>query len=312
MIDVHAHFLPEGYRRALVGNGHEQPDGIAQLPEWSAEEHVAVMDRLGIQTSLLSISSPAIHFGDDAAAVALAREVNEEGRRSVVDHPGRFGQFAALPLPDVDAAMTEIAYCRSHLDVEGFAVLTNVGGTYMGDPSYAPVFKELDRIGARLFMHPTSPCGWQQTSFGRPRAMVEFLFDTSRTVADLVLSRGIAHHPDLELIVPHAGAALAMLADRVSVFGLILDIDPAVDVIRDLGRLHFDLAGFPLPQQYDALLSLTTPEHLHYGSDYPFTPEFAVALLGDQLAEKEGLMASLQQNTQRLFPDLDRHTVARV
>jgi 6-methylsalicylate decarboxylase len=247
MIDVHAHFLPEGYRAALATNGHKQPDGIPQLLEWSAEEHVAVMDRLRIQTSLLSISSPGIYFGDDADAVALAREDNEEGRRAVVDHPGRFGQFAALSLPDVDAAMAEIAYCRSHLDVEGFPVLTNVNGTYLGDPSYAPVFKELDRIGARLFLHPTSPSCWQQTSFGRPRPMVEFLFDTSRAVVDLVLSGRIAHHPDLEIIVPHAGAALAMLADRVAVFGFVLDIDPAVDVIRDLGRLHYDLAASRCP-----------------------------------------------------------------
>jgi predicted TIM-barrel fold metal-dependent hydrolase len=309
-IDVHAHFVPPGYRDALVAHGHSQPDGFPQIPEWSADEHVAAMDRLGIETSMLSISSPGVHLADEAATRVLAREVNEEGRRAVVDHPGRFGLFAALPLPDVDAAIAEIAHCCDHLDVDGFALLTNVGGTYLGDPAFQPVFRELDRRGARVFLHPTSPACWEHTSLGRPRPMLEFLFDTTRAVVDLVLNGTIARHPGIEVIVPHAGATLAMVADRISVFALLLDVDPEVDVLRDLGRLHFDLAGFPLPRQLDALLTLTPLEHLHYGSDYPFTPEFAVAMAVERLADADAgdpagsVLDALRANTERLFPAL--------
>jgi 6-methylsalicylate decarboxylase len=263
MIDVHAHYVPPAYRAALIDNGHAQPDGFSQIPEWSADEHVAAMDRLGIATSLLSISSPGVHLADVPATRDLAREVNEEGRRAVVDHPGRLGQFASLPLPDVDAAVAEIAYCCQHLDVAGFALLTNIGGTYLGDAAFEPVFRELDRRGARLFIHPTSPPCWEHTSFGRPRPMLEFFFDTTRAVVDLVLNGTVATHPGIEFIVPHAGATLPMVADRISVFSLLLGIDPSVDVLRDLGRLHFDLSGFPIPRQLDALLTLTTLDHLH-------------------------------------------------
>jgi 6-methylsalicylate decarboxylase len=296
--------VPDDYRAALVAAGHAQPDGFPQVPAWSAGEHVAAMDRLGIATSLLSISSPGVHLGDGADTVALARAVNEAGHRAAVDHPGRFGLLASLPLPDVDAAIAEIAHCCDHLDVAGFAVLTNVGGTYLGDPAFAPVFRELDRRRARLFVHPTSPPCWEHTSMGRPRPMLEFLFDTTRAVVDLVLNGTLAHHPGVEVVVPHAGAALAMVADRVSAFSVLLGVDPAVDVLRDLGRLHFDLAGFPVPRQLDALLTLTTVEHLHYGSDYPFTPEFAVATAAERLAEREGLLDTLRANTERLFPTL--------
>ena len=94
------------------------------------------MDRLGIATSLLIVSSPGVHFGDVDARPR--RAVNEAGRQAVVDHPGRFGLLASLPLPDVDAAIAEIAHCCDHLDVDGFVLLTNVGGTYLGDPSFAP------------------------------------------------------------------------------------------------------------------------------------------------------------------------------
>jgi predicted TIM-barrel fold metal-dependent hydrolase len=304
-IDVHAHYVPPGYRAALVEHGHAQPDGFPQIPDWSAEEHVAAMDRLGIETSLLSISSPGVHLAGGPAARDLAREVNEAGRRAVVDHPGRFGLFATLPLPDIDAAIAEIAHCSDRLDVDGFTVLTNIGGTYLGDPAFEPVFRELDRRGARVFLHPTSPACWEQTSLGRPRPMLEFFFDTTRAVVDLVLNGTIARHPGIEVIVPHAGATLAMVADRISVFSLLLDVGPDVDVLRDLGRLHFDLAGFPLPRQLDALLTLTTIDHLHYGSDYPFTPEFAAAMAAERLAEAGDVLGALRANTQRLFPRLD-------
>ena len=305
-IDVHAHYLPDTYRSALLATGHDRPDGFPQIPEWSAEEHVAAMDRLGIETSLLSISSPGVHLGD-GATVDRAREVNEAGHRAVVDHPGRFGLLAALPLPDVDAAVAEIGHCTDTLGVAGFAVLTNVGGTYLGDPAFAPVFRELDRRGSRLFLHPTSPPCWERTSLGRPRPMLEFLFDTTRAVVDLVLNGTVATHPDIEFLIPHAGATLSMVADRVGVFSLLLGTDPAVDVLRDVGRLHFDLAGFPVPRQLDALLTLTSIEHLHYGSDYPFTPEFAVAAARDRLAEvpdPSHLLDTLRANTARLFPAL--------
>jgi len=309
-IDVHAHYLPETYRAALLDHGHGQPDGFPQIPAWSAEEHVAAMDRLGIGTSLLSISSPGVHFGDLGATRDRAREMNEQGHKAVVEHPGRFGLFASLPLPDVDAAMAEIAYCCEHLDVAGFALLTNIGGVYLGDPAFEPVFDELNRRGARLFIHPTSPACWERTSLGRPRPMLEFFFDTTRAVVDLVLNGTVASHPRLEFLIPHAGATLAMVADRVSVFSLLLGVDPSVDVLRDLGQLHFDLAGFPLPRQLDALLTLTTLEHLHYGSDYPFTPEFAAAMGGDRLAEvgdpPGSLLDALMSNTERLFPSLCR------
>lgn len=307
-IDVHAHYLPHSYRAALLAAGHVQPDGFPLVPAWSVREHVDAMDRLGIATSLLSISSPGVYFGNATAARDLAREMNEIGRRAVVDHPGRFGLFASLPLPDVDAAMAEIAYCCDHLEVDGFALLTNVGGTYLGDPSWESVFRELNRRKGRVFIHPTSPACWEHTSLGRPRPMLEFFFDTTRTVVDLVLNGTVARHTDIEFIIPHAGATLAMIVDRVNAFSRLLEVDTSVDVLRDIGRLHYDLAGFPVPRQLDALLTITTLEHLHYGSDYPFTPELAVLMAAERLeaaGEAPGsLTESLRINTERLFPAL--------
>ena len=311
-IDVHAHHLPPSYRDALLQSGHAQPDGFPLLPEWSAEEHVAAMDRLGISTSLLSISSPGVHISDESLTPELTREVNESGRRAVVDHPGRFGLLASLPLPDVDAAMAELSHCCDRLDVDGFALLTNVGGTYLGDPEWEPVLDELDRRHARVFIHPTSPPCWKHTSLGRPRPMLEFLFDTTRAVVNLVMNGTIARHQNVAWIVPHAGAVIPLVADRVAAFAAALGSDPAADVLRDLGGLHFDVAGYPLPRQLDALLTLTTADRLHYGSDYPFTPEPVADRAAERLSAAGdppgSLLESLRANTERLFPTLSDPT----
>jgi predicted TIM-barrel fold metal-dependent hydrolase len=137
--------------------------------------------------------------------------------------------------------------------------------------------------------------------------MVEFLFDTSRAVVNMVLNGVVGRFPNVRVIIPHAGATLPVIADRVSAFSLVLDTDPAADVLRDLAGLEFDLAGMPLPRQLDALLALTTIEHLHYGSDFPFTPDFVAEAAAARLDEVEvgdpptSLAAALRANTERLF-----------
>jgi predicted TIM-barrel fold metal-dependent hydrolase len=234
--------------------------------------------------------------------------VNEAGRKAVVDHPDRFGLLGSLPLPDVDATIAEIAYCADELHVDGFILLTNVGGTYLGDPEWDPVFTELNRRRARVLVHPTSPPCWEHTSLGRPRPMLEFLFDTTRAIVNLILNGTAARHPDLRLIVPHAGATLPVISDRVALFSLALGIDPSVDVMRDLSGLHYDLSGTPLPRQLKALLEVTSIDHLHYGSDYPYTPDFVAELATTELdaaGDPPGsLVGALRSNTLALFPGL--------
>src|SRR5208282_4146085 len=123
-----------------------------EAPHWSVEATLAMMDRTGIATGMLSVSSPGVHFGNDKNARLLARSVNEFAARMIGDHRGRFGGFASLPLPDVDGALAEIAYALDTLKLDGVVMLTNFNGVYLGDKRLDPVFDELNRRGAVVFI----------------------------------------------------------------------------------------------------------------------------------------------------------------
>ena len=146
LIDVHAHFLTDAYVSAARAAGHIHPDGMAGWPTWSAEEHLRLMDRWRVATAMLSISSPGTHFGDDAAARRLTREVNEAGASISRAYPGRFGHFASLPLPDVPGALDELGYALDDLDSDGITIETNSAGMYLGDDRYEAVPRQLRRL----------------------------------------------------------------------------------------------------------------------------------------------------------------------
>ncbi|MEU0882492.1 amidohydrolase family protein [Lentzea sp. NPDC005914] len=312
-VDVHAHFVTESYVERATAAGHERPDGMAAWPAWSPETHLDLMDRHRITTAVLSLSSPGVHFGDDAAARRLAREVNEYAAALAQDHPGRFGSFAALPLPDVNGALDEIAHVFDELGADGVTLLSNAGGVYLGDPRLEPVFAELSQRNAVVFLHPTSPPGWQQAALGRPAAMVEYLFDTARTVTDLLLAGVMARHPGLQIIIPHCGGVLPVLADRMDEFAKLF-VRPhhsaTADVTELLRRFHYDTAGTAFPRQIPALLGLVEPDRLLFGSDYCWTPtSVADAHIAAIDAAETPLPGSTWRslttaNAQRLFPRL--------
>ncbi|MEV8066860.1 amidohydrolase family protein [Streptomyces sp. NPDC085995] len=305
-IDVHAHFITPRLRAEMEKAGHKGPDGMADIPAWSPEDALSMMDGTGIAAALLSVTSPGVHFGDDRAARTLARVVNEEGAALVHDHPHRFGLLAALPLPDLQGALAETRRAFDELGADGIALHTHYDGRHLGDPFYEPLMTELDRRSAVVLLHPTSPPCWEATSMGRPRPMLEFPFETTRAVTNLVLNGVLDRYPRIRFIVPHAGAALPAVADRVAAFSLTAG-GPPVDVLGALRRLYYDLAGFPLPRLLPTLLTLTDTDHILYGSDYPFTPDWVVHGLAETLASSavltvEQWQSVLHDTATTLFP----------
>jgi len=314
MIDVHAHFLPPAYVHALARAGIDRPDGFPRVPRWNAAEALALMDRLGVDIAMLSVSSPGVGFAGSRAAVALARDVNDEGIALVHAHPLRFGLLATLPLPDVDATLAEIERAGDVLGVDGFVLMTNYDGVYLGDPRFDEVMAELHRRRAVVALHPTSPPGWESVALGRPRPLLEFPIDTTRAVFDLLLAGTLDRHPGLRIIVPHAGAAVLALADRVQGLGNMLSERP-IDVDLALRRLWFDLAGGPYERALPSLLQQVGAGRLLYGSDVPFSPPELVARATRRLQHDDRLSepdraAIFSGNARALFPRLHPATAA--
>lgn len=309
VIDLHAHILTDTYREACLAAGHDKPDGTPGLPTWSTAAALETMDAAGIDSAVLSISSPGVYFGDVKAAIELCSKVNDEAAVVVKDRPDRFGFAASLPLPDLDAAIREAQRAYSDLGADAISLHTNYGGLYLGDPGMDPLLEVLDAQKSVVLIHPTAPPCWEQVSMGRPRPMVEFLLDTTRSVFNLALNGALHRYPGINWVVPHTGGAISIMVDRVHAFAeaWAATEEDQVDVLGGIKRLYFDVAGVPVPRALPALLQLASTGQIVYGSDYPFTPpaavmKFAEDLVGAEPAELQPLRETLRTNAERLFP----------
>ncbi len=261
--------------------------GGRDFPEWSPDDSLALMDRHGIEKAIVSISSPGLYFGDSRAARELARLCNEYSAELVRENPGRFGAFAALPLPDVDASLSELAYALDMLDLQGACLLTNYGGAYLGNPEFAELFDELNRRKCIVFIHPDVPQGSDSLGLSAPAFMVEFVIDTTRTVSDLLFSGTLERCPDIRFILSHAGGTIPYLALRLTLGQFLPGLQDKVPqgVATYLRRLYYDTALSASPHALRSLQELVEPSQVLFGSDYPFAPELAT------IATIEGLRA---------------------
>ncbi len=313
-IDVHAHFLPDFYSEALRAAGMSRPDGMPAIPEWSEEIALRMMDGLNIAAAVISISSPGVYLSDEASAHDLARRTNEEAARLQRRYPSRFGWFASTSLPDVQAAVTEASQALDEMGASGVVVETNQHGMYLGDPKLEPFYQALDDRRAVLFVHPTSPkCqGCTSLTLGYPEPMLEFMFETTRTITNMILSGVTVRYPNLRVIVPHAGAALSVLASRIDLqmpFFEAHSTKKSPNIHGEMKKLYYDLAGAPLPELLGALLQIADPHRILYGSDWPYTPLALCTQVTGQL-DKTPLLAgnlradAMQHNACKLFPNL--------
>jgi predicted TIM-barrel fold metal-dependent hydrolase len=276
-IDVHQHFVSPSFHAFLTAkNSPAAPiPGIAAWRDYSPSRAVAELDRVGIETAMLSITAPGVWFGDAAEAGRLAREMNEyAAERMVGDHRGRFGLFAVLPLPDVDGSLREIEFALDTLQADGFGVLTSYGNAWLGDPSFAPVLDELNRRRAVVYVHPTDAACCQGLIPRVPNQMLEYPMDTTRTIASLVVSETAARCPDIRFIFSHAGGTLIGVAGRLLGAEMTAEnlVKPAAagSRLHHLRRFYYDTAGSANPINMQALKALVGVSQIVFGTDAPF------------------------------------------
>ena len=272
-IDVHRHVSPPFYQDAI--RGKYQKPFPPPLASWTPDRCLADMDAAGIETGILSMPArPGMYFGDAAAARAFCRQCNEYMASLHGAHGGRFGFFAALPLPDVEGSLVELAYALDTLKANGIGGWSNYEGKYLGDAMFAPLWAELDRRNAVAFIHATdAPCCPNPVP-QMTETVIEFAADTTRTIGSLVFSGTTSRYPGVRFVFSHGGGSTPFVIDRF--------VNEAADpkhaaalphgVEYELKRLYYDTAFVSAPESMAALMRLVPPSHVVLGTDYPYAP----------------------------------------
>lgn len=266
-IDVHHHIVAPGFVAEL--RARLQPPTLHWTPARSIED----MDHAGVATAITSVTTPGVWIGDDAQGRRLARESNDYAARLAADYPGRFGIFAALPLPDIAGSLAEIAYALDVLKADGVALFTSYRDRWLGDQAFDPVMVELNRRQAVAFVHPEAPLCCRGLLPGVHEHVLEYGFDTTRAITNILFSGTALRYPDISWIFCHGGGTTPFLAERlVRAPGINKALAQHVPngVMAELRRFHYDVAQVAHPMALAALTALVPISQILWGTDFPF------------------------------------------
>jgi predicted TIM-barrel fold metal-dependent hydrolase len=230
------------------------------------------MDRAGVAKSITSITSPGLWFGDDAMARRLSRECNDYAAKLAVDHPGRFGVFVSIPLPDIDGSLREIEYGLDKLKADGIAMFTNYGDKWFGDPAFAPVYEELNRRKAVVYTHPRSANCCRNVLPDLNDSAIEWGTDTTRAIARTIFAGTAAKYPDIRVIFSHAGGTMPFLIERfdLAAKGPQFAKQLPEGFLAAAKKFYYDTAQASNPVAMGALKKLIPMSQIVFGTDYPF------------------------------------------
>lgn len=239
---------------------------------------------------IFSVSSPGVPItGTGEEGRKLTRELNTYlgnlSSTSTGPHAGKFGFFGVLPdWNDVDGVLAEIEFLYTEQKLcSGVGIYTSYGGKLPGHPSFKPIWQRLQAHKALVHMHPTN-VDVQPRFIGGflPQPIIDYPQDTTRAAVDLVVTGTVRSCPDVDIILSHAGGTLPFLATRalgsleIPPIVARAGVDSAAQAVEDMGRYYYDIALSTSPAQLGALLEVTDPSHVLYGSDYPYAPAPAI------------------------------------
>ncbi len=300
-IDVHCHnVLPEF--TDFLGKHGASLEETFPLPEWDVNSHLEFMGNAGIVRAILSMPAPQPYYGDIDESCRIIRHYNEASARLKSDYPGKFLFCASLPLPDVEAAIKEAIYAVDTLGADGIKMATNSRGQYLGDPALDTLMSVLDERHAVVILHPHKPVPVNDTLIAAaPLAVYEYPAETTRAVVNMITHNVMARYPNIRFVIPHCGSFLPLAVPRMKMVHPAMVAKGLMDPIdweANLKNLYYDLAGGVTPDVIKTLLTITAPEHLMYGSDYPYQP---AAVLTENLNK----LRSALRSDDMLAPHID-------
>ena len=303
-IDVHHHVAPPKWLDEVVGRDLLQP----ATRNWSVEKSIDDMDKGGVEAAAVSVTNPGLWFGDKAQSARLARASNDFMAQMVRDRPSRFAFFAAMPLPDVDATLREIAYALDTLRADGIGLFTSYRDVWLGNEAFAPVMEELNRRKALVFVHPTAAqCCMNLLPDVQPGVM-EYGTDTTRAILGLLFSGQAVRFPDIRWIWSHAGGTAPFLAGRIE--GSVPRLKDHAKrlphgAIHEMKRFFYDVAGAANPGALTSLLQLVTIQQVLFGTDYPSGASMDILAGLTTMKFSEAELAAIDRgNAVKLLPRL--------
>jgi predicted TIM-barrel fold metal-dependent hydrolase len=313
-IDVHQHVVPPFWAKAIPYNGGD-PSGPRSgdsansvLPAWSPEGAIALMDSQEISTGILSLTAPGIIGWATKERPAMARRVNEYTADLVTKYPARFGNFATLPLPDVEQSLAELEFIFDSLQADGVILLSNYGDKYLGEEIFLPIWAELNQRKAVVFIHPGLPL---PPTTGMAGPLVDYPFATTRVAVQLVLNGIVDRFPDVKIILAHAGGFVPYASHRFAELAHVFrpDAPQQAAILKSFQRFYFDTALSSSPAALPSLTAFAQSEHILFGTDYPFAPADVVANFTAGLDKYQRLETAFRnkishENALNLFPRL--------
>ncbi|MBE5781406.1 MAG: amidohydrolase [Clostridiales bacterium] len=282
-MDFHSHYITGAYRAFW------EKHGVGGFPKWDVEQQLRLNEENEICYSLMGISTPYFYAGNPDETLGVVHSSNLEAAAAIKGYEDRLGFLAALPLPDVQASLREMDHAME-LGAKGFTFCTNTGGIYLGHPSLEPIMARMDELGAMITVHPTKPTAVPSGVLDEFRIQaLEFFFDTTRTFINLSRNLVFSRYPNIRWIFPHAGALVPVISDRV--LSSFRGEGRGADLIGDMQRVYYDVAGPSEPKLLEILKTVTPMEHILYGSDAPYAKPHEVARYAGILENTEKLTA---------------------
>src|SRR5262245_38364108 len=302
-IDIHHHFAPPAWVAEVKGRPLLQTANTTWTPEKSIED----LDLAGSAAAVISITNPGLWFGDNQATTRVARACNEYGAKLVQQYPTRFGLFAAMPLPDVDATLKEIAYAYDVLKVDGVGLFTSYGDKWLGNAAFRPAMEELNRRKAVVHVHPTAANCCRNLEYGTAPGSIEYGTDTTRAIIGVTFSGDTTRYPDTRFIWSHAGGTAPFLAGRIDGGSRNAKDRKPNGLLAEAKKFFYDTAGGAHPRALASLLELVRPSQVLFGTDFPpggtnLAVAQTLASLG--VFDQAALHAIERDNAIRLLPRL--------
>lgn len=302
-IDVHHHFFAPEYVAALP----EAVGAQAVARDWTPARALEDMDQGGVATSITSVTTPGVWVGDVDRSRRLARLCNEYAARLAQDYPGRYGFWAALPLPDAEGSLRELEYALDVLHADGIGLITSYGDTWLGDPAFDPVLEELNRRGTVVYTHPTAPFCCHNLVPDVADAIIEFGTDTTRALARLLFSGAAARYAGVRFIFSHGGGTMPFLYERFARASNAPAIAARLPngLLHEIQRFYYDTAQASHATTLASFTRLIPISQILFGTDAPYRQarEY-IPMLAEWGFGESDLRAIEYENALQLLPGL--------